>query len=94
MGAVASFGEVSTPLGRARAWIRQCLVCKCLESCVAALLEEERLVKVGGKMFVFGGFGAVFSAHSYRRLALLPTVAILGPLLFFCLCGRMVWYVP
>ncbi|CAM9317206.1 unnamed protein product, partial [Hapterophycus canaliculatus] len=46
VGAVASFGEVATPLGRARAWIRQCLVSKCLESCVAALLEEERLVKV------------------------------------------------
>lgn len=46
VGAVASLGKVSTPLGRARAWIRQCLVSKCLEACVAALLEEERLVKV------------------------------------------------
>ncbi|CAB1111428.1 unnamed protein product [Ectocarpus sp. CCAP 1310/34] len=46
VGAVASLSNVSTPLGRARAWIRQCLVCKCLESCVAALLEEDRLVKV------------------------------------------------
>lgn len=46
VGAVASLSNVSTPLGRARAWIRQCLVCKCLESCMAALLEEDRLVKV------------------------------------------------
>ncbi|CAM9814124.1 unnamed protein product [Ectocarpus sp. 6 AP-2014] len=46
VGAVASLSNVSTPLGRARAWVRQCLVCKCLESCVAALLEEDRLVKV------------------------------------------------
>ncbi|CAM9347045.1 unnamed protein product, partial [Ectocarpus sp. 13 AM-2016] len=46
VGAVASLSNVSTPLGRARAWIRQCLVCKCLEPCVAALLEEDRLVKV------------------------------------------------
>lgn len=46
VGAVASLGKVSTPLGRARAWIRQCLACKCLEACVAALLDEERLVKV------------------------------------------------
>lgn len=46
VGAVASLSKVSTPLGRARAWIRQCLVSKCLEACVAALLDEERLVKV------------------------------------------------
>lgn len=59
VGAVASLSNVSTPLGRARAWIRQCLVCKCLESCVAALLEEDRLVKVCrlvvvGARFFFG----------------------------------------
>lgn len=48
VGAVASFGKVSTPLGRARAWIRQCLAAKCLEACIAALLGEERLVKVRG----------------------------------------------
>lgn len=46
VGAVASLGNATTPLGRARAWIRQCLGCKCLEACVAAMLQEDRLVKV------------------------------------------------
>lgn len=52
VGAVASFQRVSTPRGRARAWIRQCLVSKCLEACVAALLAETRLVQVFTGRFV------------------------------------------
>ena len=46
VGAVASLGNVITPLGRGRAWIRQCLLCKCLEECMTAMLEQRRLVEV------------------------------------------------
>lgn len=56
VGAVASLSNVSTPLGRARAWIRQCLVSKCLEACISTMLEEDRLVKVHrSKAFHFFG---------------------------------------
>ena len=46
MGIVAPLANVSTPLGRARAWIRHCLVSKSLEASISTVLEEDPLVEV------------------------------------------------
>lgn len=84
VGAVASLSNVSTPLGRARAWIRQCLVCKSLEACVAALLDQERLVKVRwtrrkdegrGVLVLLGRFGKSCKSKSAVLLRLFPNLA-------------------
>ncbi|CAM9772685.1 unnamed protein product, partial [Discosporangium mesarthrocarpum] len=45
VGAVASLRKVRTPLGRARGWVRQCLVSKCLEPCLSTMLREEQLIQ-------------------------------------------------
>lgn len=64
VGAVASCRRVSTAVGKARSWVRQCLVCKCLEACVGAVLAETRLVQVCVCVYIF--------VFVYRNMPSLP----------------------